>query len=120
MGVDCEARLMYGWCVESEDMPDLRLHYENDWEDVFDMSDYYIVLGGEETKLWPCDVVVNDSGYDEPENVGWYVGIPLGNGFTKEEFIKQLDEAQAREIYKCVMGREPDTAPEVLSFAQWC
>lgn len=120
MSVDCEAKLMYGWCVEAKEMPDFRLHYENGWEDVFDKSGYYIVLDGKETNLWPDDVVMNDSGYDEPEKVSWYVGIPLGDGLTKEDFVKQFDETQAREIYKCVMGREPETAPEVLSFAQWC
>ena len=119
MSVDCDAKLMYGWCVESGEIPDFRRHYENDWEDLFDMSNHYIVLGGKETELWPYDVVVNDNGYYEPEDAGWYIGTPLSDGLTKEEFVKQFDESLAREIYKCVMGSEPDTAPEVLSFAQW-
>lgn len=120
MSVDCDAKLMYGWCVESDEMPDFHIHYENYWEDLFDMANHRIVLGGEVTELRPWDVVVNDNEYDEPENVGWYIGTPLGDGLTKEEFVKQLDESLAREIYKCVMCHEPDTVPAVLSFACWC
>lgn len=120
MSVDCEAKLMYGWFLEAEEIPDFRIHYENDWLDLFDMSDRYIVLNGEKTGLWPNDVIVCDNDYKSPEEAGWYVGIPLGNRLSKEEFMKRLDETRAQEIYKRVMGHEPDTAPAVLSFECWC
>lgn len=120
MSVDCEAKLMYGWAVEEKDIPDIERHYNDGWDDMFDMSgDSYIVLDGKETKFWPDVVVVRESDYDALGQSYCYIGIPLSDGLDGREFAKQFNDLQAREVYRRVMGHEPDTSPSVLSFAHW-
>jgi hypothetical protein len=122
MSVACDGYLTYGWAVKAEDIPNLREHEDNEWEDVFGTNDRHVILRGYETHYWACDLVTGDDDYKEYEDQTWYVGIPLRDGCDRQEFMEQLggeSELDAIEVYRRVTGKEPSESPKVLLFTVW-
>ena len=67
MGVDVDAKHIYGYRVEYDDIPDAESRFDDDFNDLADEPDgWTVTIFGKE--YWCCDLMVGDNAYEERED----------------------------------------------------
>lgn len=116
MSVEYESKLTVGWRVEQNDIPDFDKRYDEDWSELEELAE-------EASKLLDKCVWTSELCDEEDSWCGdtQMVGVPM---FDREmpmgEFEERTDKLAelAKDVYRQVMGKEPEDGPYLISWMQ--
>lgn len=116
MSIEYTSKLIVGWRVEQNDIPDFDKRYDEDW---FDLEE----LAKEASKLLDKHVWTSELCDEEDSWCGdtQMVGVPmLDRELPMGEFVEKMIALAelAERVYRQVMRKEPEDGPYLISWTQ--
>lgn len=116
MSVEYTPKLLVGWRVEQDDIPDFDERSDNEWLELCDLAHDASKLLGKHTYVEDlCDVENSWCGDTQ------MVGMPMfDREMTMGEFEERTDGLAklAKDVYRQVMRKEPEDGPFLISWTQ--
>lgn len=116
MSVEYTPKLLVGWRVEQDDIPDFEERSDDDWLELME-------LAHDASKLLGKHTYVEDLCGKEDSWCGdtQMVGVPMfDREMTMGEFEERTDGLAelAKDVYRQVMRKEPEDGPYLISWTQ--
>lgn len=119
MGLDVDGKLIYGYKVEFEDIPDAEYRFETNFtDDMPNKANLTVNIGGTDFSWW--DMLQGTNSYIDHDEQCWYIGQSLPTEIDPDDVPRECRRIKqnVKKMYEFVMRRPSEEEPMVHAFAQ--
>lgn len=116
MSIDYEPKLIVGWRVVQNDIPDFDKRHDEDWSDLKELADEASNLL--DKYVWTSELCDEEDSWCGDTQM---VGVPmLDRELPMGEFVERMEALGefAERVYRQVMRKEPENGPYLISWTQ--
>ena len=116
MSIEYTPKLIVGWRVEQNDIPDFDKRYDEDWSDLEELAKEASKLL--DNYVWTSELCDEEDSWCGDTHM---VGVPmLDRELPMGEFVEKMIALAelAERVYRQVMRKEPEDGPYLISWTQ--